>query len=167
MTNIAQALKAEVSRISRKETKAAIKEISKSNMALKKAVADLKRRLILLEKDNKRLMNVRAKRQDIIPPAQTEEGKRARLTSKGVRALRKKLGLTRPEFAKLCGTSAQTVAMWETKEGLLRLRPHTKGAVLSLRGIGLREAKRRLAECQEEAKKPRTLGKRIAALGVL
>lgn len=42
--------------------------------------------------------------------------------------------------------------MWETKEGDLKLRPKTKAALLSLRGIGAREAKRRLAEGHEEAK---------------
>jgi ribosomal protein L4 len=42
--------------------------------------------------------------------------------------------------------------MWETKEGDLNLRPKTKAALLSLRGIGVREAKKRLAEGQGETK---------------
>jgi DNA-binding transcriptional regulator YiaG len=152
MTNVAGILKAEISRISRKEAKAALKEISNLNMNLKKTVVDLKRRLTQLERDNKRLKATQAKQQPATPQVVAEEGKRARLTSKGVRSLRKKLRLTRPDFAKLLGTSPQSVYMWETKEGDLKLRPKTKTALLSLRGIGVREAKRRLAEGQEEVK---------------
>jgi DNA-binding transcriptional regulator YiaG len=85
------------------------------------------------------------------PHIAPEEGKRVRLTSKGVRTLRKKLRLTRPDFAKLPGTSPQSVYIWETREGNLRLRPRTKSALLSLGGVGVREAARRLTEGQGEA----------------
>ena len=146
MANVAGVLKAEISRISRKEVKAAVKGISKSNATLKKTVVDLKRRVTQLERDSKRLKATQTKQQPATPQSAPEEGKRARLTSKGIRSLRKKLHLTRPGFAKLLGTSPQSVYMWETKEGDLRLRPKTRAALLSLRGMGIREAKRRLVE---------------------
>ncbi|MBN1102287.1 MAG: hypothetical protein JXL84_02615 [Deltaproteobacteria bacterium] len=148
MANVAWVLKAEISRISRKEVKAAVKEILKSNMTLKKTVVDLKRRLTLLEKENKRLEVRQGKEQATTPPAPGEEGKKARLTSNGVRALRTKLRLTQAAFAKLAGTTPQAVYLWETKEGNLKLRPKTRAALLSLRGVGAREAKKRLAEVQ-------------------
>ena len=146
MANVAGVLKAEISRISRKEVKAVVKGILKSNVTLKKTVVDLKRRLIQLEKENRRLKATQAKQPAANPKSESEAGKRVRVTSKGVRTLRKKLHLARPDFGKLFGTTAQTVYMWETKEGELKLRPKTRAALLALRGIGVREAKRRLAE---------------------
>jgi DNA-binding transcriptional regulator YiaG len=152
MANVAGVLKAEISRISRKEVKAAIKGISKSNATLKKTVVDLKRRVTQLERDNKRLKATQTKHQAPTPAITAEEGKRARLTSKGVRTLRAKLGLTQVAFGKLVGATHQTVYLWETKEGSLNLRAKTKAALLALRGIGVREAKRRLAEAKGKKK---------------
>ena len=146
MGNIARVLKAEISRISRKEVKTAIGGIAESARGLKKSVAALKRRVAFLEKENKRLMATQAKQRPAAPAIPAEEGKRARLTSKGIRSLRNRLRLKRPAFARLLGTTAQTVYLWETKEGALKLRDKTKAALLSIRGLGAREVKRRLAQ---------------------
>jgi DNA-binding transcriptional regulator YiaG len=145
MANIAGVLKAEISRISRKEVRLTVKEIAKSNTSLKKTVSALKKRVALLEKENKRLMAAEKKQRAAHPRIPAEETKKARITSRGIRSLRSRLGLTRPDFAKLCGTTAQTVYMWEKKEGTLNLRGNTKGALLSIRGLGAKEAKKRLA----------------------
>lgn len=145
MANVAEVLKAEITRVSRKEVKAAVKAISKSNASLRKSVVDLKRRLTQLEKDNKHLRGKEMRAQPAKPTVAAEEGKRARLTSKGIRSLRAKLRLTRPDFAKLVGTTAQTVYMWERKDGALKLRENTKAALLSVRDLGAREAKKKLA----------------------
>lgn len=153
MANIAKALKVEIARISGKEIKAAVGEVTRGNKTLKKTIAGLKKRIANLEKENKRLSAAVKRSEGQAKQAiTTEKTKRARLTSKGIRALRKKLKLTRPAFAKLLGTSPQSVYMWETKNGPLKLRVNTKAAILSLRGIGAREAKRRLGEDQEEAR---------------
>jgi DNA-binding transcriptional regulator YiaG len=145
MGNIAEVLKAEITRVSRREVKAAIKALVKSNTSLKRTVADLKRRLTEFEKDNRRLKAKEKKEQSAEPEKTAEESKKARLTSKGIRSLRSKLGLKRPDFAKLVGTTAQTVYMWERKGGALRLRENTKAAILAVRDLGAREAKKRLA----------------------
>ena len=146
MGNVAEVLKAEITRVSRKEVKAAIKTIVKSNTSLKKTITDLKRRLTELEKDNRRLKAKEKKEQSAEPEVTAEgESKKARLTSKGIRSLRSKLGLKRPDFATLVGTTAQTVYMWERKGGALKLRDNTKAAILSVRNLGAREAKKRLA----------------------
>ena len=55
MSNVVKILKAEISRISKKEAKSATEAIGKSNIWLRKTIADLKKRLVLLEKENKRL----------------------------------------------------------------------------------------------------------------
>lgn len=56
MSNVAKVLRDEISRISRRETKTFIEGIGRSHKGLKKIVADLKNRVVLLENDNKRLL---------------------------------------------------------------------------------------------------------------
>jgi len=147
MPNIAKVLKAEIMRISRKEAKAAVQGVGKSNTWLRKVVADLKRRVVSLEKENKRLVTaMKQHRVEAPKKVDQEEGRKARLTSKGVRSLRRKLRLSQLEFGKLLGTTAHSVYLWEKKEGALRLRDKTRAAILSARGLTAREAKAKLLE---------------------
>ncbi len=52
MPNIANALKAEITRVSRKEIKSAVDPVRKAAAKLRSDVAELKRQIALLEKDN-------------------------------------------------------------------------------------------------------------------
>jgi len=154
MSNVAKVLKAEIARISKKEAKSATQAIGKSNTWLRKTVADMKKRLVLLEKENKRLVATVKKYQVAQPekPDQ-EEGKKARFTSKGILALRKKLRLSQADFGKLLGTTPGAVHLWEKKVGALNLREKTKAAILSVRGLGAREAKEKVKEIGGKLKK--------------
>ena len=158
MSNVVKILKAEIARISKKEAKSATQAIGKSNTWLRKTVADLKKRLVLLEKENKRLVAAMKKFQVEEPqkPDQ-EEGKKARFTSKGILALRKKLRLSQADFGKLLGTTPHAVYLWEKKLGALNLRDKTKAAILSIRGLGAREAKEKLAELGGKLKRGRSV----------
>jgi DNA-binding transcriptional regulator YiaG len=144
MSNVAKALKAEISRVSRKEAKAAVDPIAKSSTGLKKIVADLKRRVAALEKENKRLLPGVKKEKTESPPTPSEESKKARITSTTIRSLRNRLGLSQAAFAKLAGVTTHAVYLWETKEGPLNLRERTREALLSIKGMGAREAKDRI-----------------------
>jgi DNA-binding transcriptional regulator YiaG len=161
MSNIAKVLKAEIMRISRKEVKGATQGIGKSNTWLRKVVADLKKRLLLLEKENKRLV-VTMKKYQIESPEKPdqEEGKKARLTSRGIRSLRKKLRLSQLDFGKLLGTTAHCVYLWEKKDGALSLRDRTKAAILSIRVLGAKEAREKLDEAGGKLKKARVVATR-------
>ena len=158
MSNVVKILKAEIARISKREAKSATKAIGKSNTCLRKTAADLKKRLVLLEKENKRLVAAMKKFQVEEPqkPDQ-EEGKKARFTSKGILALRKKLRLSQADFGKLLGTTPHAVYLWEKKLGALNLRAKTKAAILSIRGLGAREAKEKLAELGGKLKRGRSV----------
>ena len=154
MSNVVKILKAEIARISKKEAKSATQAIGKSNTWLRKTVADLKKRLVLLEKENRHLVAAMKKYQVAQPEKiDAEEGKKARFTSRGIHALRKKLGLSQADFGKLLGTTSHAVYLWEKKEGALSLRDKTKAAILSIRGLGAREAKEKLAELGGRIKK--------------
>lgn len=154
MSNVVKILKAEIARISKKEAKGATQAIGKSNTWLRKVVADLKRRVLSLEKENKRLAATIKKYQAAQPEkVEQEEGKKARFTSRGINALRKKLRISQADFGKLLGTTAHSVYLWEKKAGALNLRDKTKAAVLSIRKLSAREAKEKLAELGQKLKK--------------
>jgi len=156
MSNVVKILKAEIARISKKEARSATQAIGKSNIWLRKTVADLKKRLVLLEKENKRLVAT-VKKYQVAQPEKTEqeEGMKARFTSRGIRSLRKKLRLSQADFGKLLGSTPHAVYLWEKKIGALNLRDKTKAAILSIRGLGAREAKEKLAELGRKLKKGR------------
>ena len=157
MANVAKVLKAEISRISRKEIKNTLGEMGKSHIALKKIVADLKKRLSSLEKENKRLIAQTKKQKAEHLEKHPEEAGKARFTSKGIRSLRSRLRITQAEFAKLMGTTTHSVYLWEKKEGALRLRDKTREALLSIRGLGAREARMKLDEIAGKRKKARSV----------
>ena len=143
MSTFAKSFKDEVTRLARKEAKAAVTPIKKPSGSNRKSIADLKRRVASLEKECRRLGGLLAK----VPQPKTEpaEGQKARITAKGMRSLRRKLGLTGADFAKLLGVSMMAVYQWERKNGPLRVREATRAAILSVRDLGAREAKERLA----------------------
>jgi DNA-binding transcriptional regulator YiaG len=152
MPKLAEVLRGEIIRISRREARVATAGIREAKIRLTKTVADLKRKIAKLQGENKCLVAAEKKRLAQKPHITPETSRKARLTSKGIRRLRRKLGLSQANFAKLLGASTQTVHMWETKKGPLRLRGNTLASVLSAREMGARDAKRRIAEL--ETKKP-------------
>jgi DNA-binding transcriptional regulator YiaG len=123
-------------------------------------VADLKRRVLLLEKDNKGLLKAMKRYQEEYPEKPPEEIKKVRLTSRGVRSLRGRLRLTQADFAKLVGTTTHAVYLWEKKEGGLKLRDKTKEALLSIKGLRAEEARTRLTETETKSKKGRSVASR-------
>jgi len=144
--------------VSRREIKASIAKIGKSNSELKKVAADLKKKVTLLEKENKRLVAEARKRQEEIQEKHHEDQEDARLTSRGVRTPRRRLRVTQADFAKLLGTSPHAVHLWEKKQGFLRLRRKTREALISITGLGAREAKTKLDEMKGAVKRNKSLG---------
>ncbi|MFC1451796.1 helix-turn-helix domain-containing protein [Verrucomicrobiota bacterium] len=153
MPNIAKVLKDEITRLAKREAKAAIAQVRRDNIALKKTAADLKRRTAQLERANRLLVAAENKRRKEMPEVAPEEARAVRLTSKGIRSLRSRFGFSQAAFAKLLGTTPQSVYMWEKKGGALNLRDNMRASVLSVRGIGAKEASERLRVIEEENKK--------------
>jgi len=142
--NIAQVLKAEISRISKKEAKALTSSTRSTTIQLKKTTADLKNRLSTLEKANKELQKQVESLVAAIPKPVEEPEVKGWISGKGVKALRRKLGLSQGEFGKLTNASSHAVYLWESKPGMLKLRDGTKKAIMAIRGIGKVEARKRL-----------------------
>jgi len=144
MPNVMSVLKAEITRLAKKEAKAAVDPVRKPSIGARKSLADLKQRVAALEKQVKGLNAVLAKVPQPEPVAPVSD--KARITAKGMRSLRKKLRLSGQEFAKLLGISGKIVYGWEKKNGPLLLRKTTRAAILAIRNLTAGEAKQRLGE---------------------
>ena len=149
MANLISALKSEIVRLARKEVKAATESLHRPSVAARSAIADLNRRVVVLEKECKRLNALLATAPTPAPQSDPAPvNAKNWVSGKGIRSLRRKLGLSQAEFAKLVGVTSKAVGLWEGKPGVLRMRDATKASVMAVRGIGAREAKRRLEAAQ-------------------
>lgn len=140
MPNIMKALKEEIQRLARKEIKAVTASLHKDNVALKRAAADLKRRIAALERDHRQLLKQVGKRQEEAAQSQDSEVDKARITAKMIRSIRAKLNLSQAELGVLLGVNAQSVYQWEHKEGRLTFRGNTRAAIVALRKMKRKEA---------------------------
>ena len=151
MPNIGTLLKEEIRRLAKREIRAATAVLRKDNARLKRDVANHKRRLAVLERDNRRLVEVANAKLKKAPTAAAEEVEKARFGSRAVRALRKRLKLSQADFAKLLGVSTGTIFLWEKEDGPLTLKPRTKAALVGARKLGVRDARKRLEVLAEKA----------------
>ena len=144
MPNLAKVLKEEIQRLARKETKAAVATLRSDNATLKRAIADHKRRIVALERANRRLLSYMRKSREGAIRASDEEIDKARITAKMIRGLRDKFGLSQADLALLLDVNPQTVYQWEHKEGRLSFRGHAKAAIIGLRKLTAAEVEKRL-----------------------
>jgi len=142
MPNFAEQLKNEIARIARKETRADSKQVKKASAQYRAEIAALKRRIAILESAVSRLLN---QQQPKGATAKVEDsGPALRFRVAGFATLRKKLGLTAHEMAKLLGVSAQSVYHWET--GKSRPRASQLQAIAAVRKLSKKEAWDRLSQ---------------------
>lgn len=150
MANLAQLLKAEIARISRKEVKSQVDPLRKANAGYRRDIAALKREVADLSRQIKS-----ASRPAKQAPA-SEEGPTLRFQARGLKTHRKTLGLSAAEYGQLAGgASAQSVYNWETGKTVPR-QPQVQ-ALAAVRGLGKKEAAQRL-----EAAAPKKAMKKAA-----
>ncbi len=151
MPDVARVLKAEIQRLARKEARAA-------NAPLRRQLADARRSIVELRKrlaDTQRQIRHTERTVEAVTPEEVRPPERKRPgfrpTSKTVRSLRNRLGISQAKFARLLGVSPHSVYQWEKADGRLYLRSRTRQALDEARSLGAREAKRRLREMDGEA----------------
>lgn len=156
MPDLISVLKQEIQRLARKEIKAEMDEARKRMTEQRKTIAEFRRRIEALEKQNTKLAKrtaavaaaaapeFAAREEAQAQSAEERSGYGPRFSGESITRLRQKLNLTQAEFAKLAGVSPQSVYQWERKGGKLRLRNATKEALMQMRGMGVREARRQL-----------------------
>ena len=124
MANIMKELKAEISRLARREITRELAAVKRIQAAQRGLIADLRRQLAALQKETTMVKKaVPASELPVSTPAgDADLAGRFWISGKGVRALRKRLGLTQADFAKLAGVSGQTVVNWEGTKGKIAIR---------------------------------------------
>lgn len=129
MASFIKELKTEISRLARKEIKKELGPVQRIAATRRGLIADLRRHVVVLQREVADLRRALA-RGGALPvapsAAEAAEGEDGRkgfwITGKGVRKLRKRLGLTQAAFAKLANVSGQTVVNWEGLSGKIPLR---------------------------------------------
>lgn len=138
MANIGVVLKAEISRLARKEVRVEIESLKKASNSYRREIAELKRQVATLDRSLKAATKSRAVAAS--PEAKTAAG--FRFSAKGLSSLRAKLGLSAADFGRLAGVSALSIYHWE--QGKTTPRSSQLPKLAALRGIGKREAMARL-----------------------
>ena len=155
MPNLMNELKAEIARLARKEATAIVAPVRKINAAQRGLIAGLRRQIDAMQKE------LAALKKSVPAPAtavltKQEPAGRFWISGRGVKALRKRLGLTQQQFAGLAGVSSQAVFLWERNKGKVNLRKAAADKLQGLRAIG----KRRAAEMLEVGGKKAKTAKR-------
>ena len=130
--NIMSVLKAEISRLARKEAKAVVAPVQKASATYRGLIAGLRKQVAALQKEVAVLKRAIPSPEKALATKAEPEG-RFWITGKGVRAMRKRTGLTQAKFGKLIGVSVPTVVNWEKAEGKVDIRK--KATMARLQGI--------------------------------
>ena len=162
MANVMSVLKFEISRLARKEARQVVAPVKKASANYRGLIAGLRKQLDALQNEVAALRRVAPKADKAVLAKQAPEG-RFWITGPGVKALRKRLGLTQALFGKLAGVSVPTVIKWEGAKGKAPIR--LKAAIARLQAIrkmgkkqaaemlGLGKAKAAVAKSKPKAKR--------------
>lgn len=144
MSNIATALKQEISRLARKEIRTETEALKKTLGQFRSQIAALRKKVDTLERQLKRTVKGVAKSTPAKSPEEDSSDARLRFRAKGFAQHRKRLGLSAREMGLLLDASALSVYKWET--GQARPRAKHLEAIAAVRKMGKREATKRLEE---------------------
>ena len=149
MTNVANVLKTEISRVARKEVRSELQALKKASSSYRSQIAALKRRSDELDKQLRELSRSTAK-VGVAPaaPASAKGNDSAaiRFSAKGFASHRRRLELSAAEIAKLLGTSTQTIYNWE--HGISRPLAKHLGMIAALRTVGKKQVAAHLASLE-------------------
>lgn len=140
MSNVTKVLREEITRLARKESRRQVTVIHKASVRYRRDIATLKRQVVGLARKTALMESQLLKRSLSASPV--GDRTKARFSARGIRAMRKRLGLPATLFAKLVGVTPLTIAKWE--QGKSRPRQANIEPLSALRGVGKREARARL-----------------------
>jgi DNA-binding transcriptional regulator YiaG len=140
MANLGKMLKDEISRLAQKEARSETSLLRKQSAQYRRDVATLKRQVANLQRAVTYLEKQERKRVTSSAPVKAPKG--VRYTAKGLKSHREKTGLSAANYALLAGCSALSIYHWES--GKATPRPEQQARLIALRGLGVREAQKRL-----------------------
>ena len=154
MPKIETVLKSEISRLAKREVKAAFSPLASEVRDIKKKLSDLSKKFAPLKKwTREKMREAEEKKAQLKAPV--EEVKKSRLSPARIRGLRIKLGLSQNDMGVLIGVSQGTVVMWES--GKFAPRKDKKAALIALRKLGKREVRKVLEKKEEEMRTIKSL----------
>ncbi|QFZ83264.1 helix-turn-helix domain-containing protein [Variovorax paradoxus] len=147
MPNIASILKAEISRVARKEVRAEIETLKKASVAHRASIAELRRQVSALEKELRKVAKGSARQAPASAASAAGDdadagGPKRRFSANRLAAHRAKLGLSAAIYGQLVGVSGQTIYHWE--QGKARPRAAQLERLATVRELGAREIAERL-----------------------
>lgn len=178
MANLASALKEEIGRLARKEVRQQTAETAKSTARIERDIAALKRQIQDLQRKlspsrtpsaTKKTPSKKAAAKKAngkaagAAPKPAESSGRTRFSAKGLKTERERLGLSADNYGKLVGVSGLSIYNWE--QGRARPRESSIAALMSVRGLGKREAAKRLGNLAKPAPKAKAKTKATAKEG--
>jgi len=140
MGKMEEALKTEIRRLTKKQFRQTVDPLAKDVKELRKIVSRLEK----LVDGEKRLEQVKTEPPPAVSQVSDNEIKTARLSSRAIKNIRKKLGVSQEKLAAVLDVSPGAVAFWE--QGRARPRGENKAALVALRKLGRRQVKRILTE---------------------
>ena len=146
MPNLQSVLRQEIQRLARKEIRSELEATKKAVARHRREIAELKRRNKALERTVSYLQSGETKRLKA-GSSKAEPPQGTRFSVRSLKAQRRKSGLSQKDYASLVGVSQKTIRRWES--GRAKLRGKHLATLVSLRGIGKREAQKRLALLEE------------------
>ena len=162
MANLASALKEEIGRLARKEIRQQTAGTAKSAAQCERDIAKLKQQMKDLQsklsslgrpdtpkrtaggKGASRKTSVKKQGKKLASAATkpVKQSVRSRFSAKSLKGDRERLGLSAENYGKLIGVSGLSIYNWE--KGQARPRESSIAALMTIRGIGKREAAKRL-----------------------
>lgn len=139
MAQLANLLKAEITRLARKEVRAEVEALKKASAQYRVQIAALKRQMT----EQQRMLARLGKAQKNTASADvTSASSKLRFRTAGFASLRKKLGLSAAEMGKLLNVTQQTVYHWE--KGQSKPRAGQLAQIAKIRNLGKRAVQQRL-----------------------
>ena len=143
MPNFTALLKTEISRLARKETRAALEPLKKGIAQQKAAISAMTQQIIQLEKAVKlSISTTKGARKSSASRSSLGAPGTLRFRADGFASLRKKLGLTGADMAKLLDVSIQSVYHWEA--GKTKPRASQLVTIAAIKKLGKKEIASRL-----------------------
>ena len=141
MPNLQSVLRQEIRRLARREVRSELEATKKAVAQHRREIAELKRRNTALERTVSYLQSRETKRLKA-EPSQAEPPEGTRFSIRSMKAQRKRSGLSQEDYASLVGVSSSTIYNWES--GSTKPSGKHLATLVSLRGIGKREAQERM-----------------------
>ncbi len=147
MPNVQAVLAEEIRRLARREIRSEMEATKKALSRHHREIAELKRKNTDLERKVSYLESRETARLKA-GPAKAAPPKGTRFSVRSLKSQRTRAGLSQGDYAKLVGVSASTIYNWES--GTAKPGAKHLATLVSLRGLGKREAAKRLELVSED-----------------